>query len=59
MSRGKSSMKWDAQAHEEVLLAICQRVKLSADDYGKIVSHMNAKGYGITENGFRYALSSF
>lgn len=53
---GRTMMKWDAAAHEDMLICIVRHCELNSGNMGKVLADMQKKGYEFTENAFRYEL---
>lgn len=54
MTAKRAVMKWDAEAHEDMLLCIFKHCNLGSENMAKVLADMHAKGYTFTENAFRY-----
>ncbi|XWW98637.1 hypothetical protein V2A60_006637 [Cordyceps javanica] len=50
---GRSQMKWDAAAHEDMLICIVKHCDLNANNMAKVLQEMQKRGYEFTENAFR------
>ncbi|OAA59419.1 hypothetical protein ISF_06354 [Cordyceps fumosorosea ARSEF 2679] len=50
----RSQMKWDAAAHEAMLICVFRHCELTTGKMGKVLEEMKQKGYEFTENAFRY-----
>lgn len=51
---GKRSMKWDAAAHEDLLISMAKHCDLGGHTMARLLEDMHCKGYTFTENAFRY-----
>ncbi|OAA52404.1 hypothetical protein BBO_00245 [Beauveria brongniartii RCEF 3172] len=49
----RSQMKWDAAAHEAMLICIVKHCELNSHSMAKVLEDMQKKGYEFTENAFR------
>ncbi|KAM3438426.1 hypothetical protein MY4824_003206 [Beauveria thailandica] len=49
----RSQMKWDAAAHEAMLICIVKHCELHSNNMAKVLEDMQKKGYEFTENAFR------
>ncbi|KAF4344027.1 hypothetical protein FBEOM_2002 [Fusarium beomiforme] len=47
-------MQWDANVHEDILISLFQHIKPSAEDWSKVMSDLQQKGYSFTEGALRY-----
>lgn len=54
MAAKRAVMKWDAEAHKDMLLCIFKHCNLGNENMAKVLADMHAKGYTFTENAFRY-----
>lgn len=50
-------MKWDAAAHEDMLICVMKHCEVSGPNLVKVLADMHEKGYTFTENAFRYEVS--
>ncbi|PMB67419.1 hypothetical protein BM221_007086 [Beauveria bassiana] len=51
----RSQMKWDAAAHEAMLICIVKHCELNSHNMAKVLEEMQKKGYEFTERAFRPA----
>ncbi|KAM3475212.1 hypothetical protein MY5147_003873 [Beauveria neobassiana] len=51
-------MKWDAAAHEAMLICIVKHCELNSHNMAKILDEMQKKGYEFTERAFRFTFFS-
>ncbi|ATY67019.1 hypothetical protein A9K55_000638 [Cordyceps militaris] len=49
----RTQMKWDASAHEAMLICIVKHCDLNANNMAKVLDEMKNRGYEFTENAFR------
>ncbi|KAM5384264.1 hypothetical protein ACJZ2D_001569 [Fusarium nematophilum] len=52
----RETMKWDAQVHEDILMCMFQRLKLSNQDWTSVMEELHGMGYSFTEGALRYEL---
>ncbi|EGX93183.1 hypothetical protein CCM_04555 [Cordyceps militaris CM01] len=52
----RTQMKWDASAHEAMLICIVKHCDLNANNMAKVLDEMKNRGYEFTENAFRQVL---
>ncbi|KAJ6780560.1 hypothetical protein PWT90_10035 [Aphanocladium album] len=50
---GRSQMRWDANAHEDMLICMVKHCDLTSQNMAKVLADMQKKGYEFTENAFR------
>ncbi|KAJ3476759.1 hypothetical protein NLG97_g9023 [Lecanicillium saksenae] len=55
---GRSQMRWDANAHEDMLICIVKHCELNSQNMARVLSDMQQKGYEFTENAFRRCIMS-
>ncbi|KAI5466912.1 hypothetical protein BGZ63DRAFT_398537 [Mariannaea sp. PMI_226] len=49
----RQTMKWDANVHQDILIVLFQHIKLSSQDWEKIMNDLHAMDYTFTESALR------
>lgn len=53
MSTGRQTMNWNAQVHDDILVAIFSVAKLSSTQMAAVMAQLAEKGYTFTESALR------
>ncbi|KAI0202581.1 hypothetical protein F4808DRAFT_420655 [Astrocystis sublimbata] len=46
--------KWDAKTHEDILIAMCDFLKPSREDWERVMEALHGMGYSFTESALKY-----
>lgn len=57
MASKRTVQNWDAQTHEDILMAVIDHVKPSHNDWADIMAKLGGNGYAFTESALKYVHS--